>query len=58
MKIKKLYFDTLGSVQPEFQGNGKGILNVDASILSSGAYSYSLLVDGKLISTKQMVLAK
>ncbi len=39
-------------------GNGKGTLNVDASTLSSGAYSYSLLVDGKLISTKQMVLAK
>ncbi len=39
-------------------GNGKGTLNVDASTLSSGAYSYSLLIDGKLISTKQMVLAK
>ncbi len=39
-------------------GNGKGTLNVDASTLSSGAYSYSLLIDGKLVGTKQMVLAK
>lgn len=39
-------------------GAGKGIMNVDASALSSGAYSYSLIVDGKLIATKQMVLTK
>jgi hypothetical protein len=37
---------------------GKGNVTVDASILSSGAYQYSLIVDGKLIATKQMVLAK
>ena len=35
-------------------GSGKGTLNVDASILSSGAYNYSLFVNGKLVSTKQM----
>jgi len=39
-------------------GTGKGIVHVDASALSSGAYSYSLIVDGKLIGTKQMVLTK
>ena len=39
-------------------GAGKGSLNVDASTLSSGAYQYTLYVDGKLISTKQMVLTK
>ena len=38
--------------------NGKGSLNVDASTLASGAYQYSLYVDGKLIETKQMVLTK
>lgn len=37
---------------------GKGIVNVDATALSSGTYNYSLVVDGKMISTKQMVLAK
>jgi hypothetical protein len=39
-------------------GNGKGSLNVDASMLVSGAYNYSLYIDGKLIGTKQMILAK
>ena len=38
--------------------NGKGSVNVDASTLASGAYQYSLYVDGKLIDTKQMILAK
>jgi hypothetical protein len=37
---------------------GKGNVTVDASTLSSGAYQYSLVVDGRLIDTKQMVLAK
>ena len=39
-------------------GIGKGNINVDASILSSGAYQYSLMIDGKVIATKRMVLAK
>ena len=39
-------------------GSGKGSLNVDASTLASGAYQYSLLINGKLIGTKQMVLAR
>ncbi len=39
-------------------GSGNGSLQVDASTLAAGAYSYSLLVDGKLISTRQMILAK
>ena len=38
--------------------SGKGTLTVDASTLSSGDYQYSLVVDGRLIDTKQMVLAK
>jgi hypothetical protein len=39
-------------------GSGKGSLNINASTFSSGAYQYSLIVDGKLIDTKQMVLQK
>jgi hypothetical protein len=31
---------------------------VDASTLSSGTYVYSLITEGKIISTKQMVVAK
>jgi hypothetical protein len=33
-------------------------LSFDAGSLASGDYSYSLYVDGKLVETKQMVLAK
>jgi len=36
----------------------KGSANINAVTLSSGAYQYSLIVDGKLIGTKQMVLSK
>jgi hypothetical protein len=39
-------------------GSGKGSLTVSASTLASGAYQYSLLIDGRLIATKQMVIAK
>ncbi len=39
-------------------GTGKGKLTVDASVLASGAYNYSLIVDGKLIGTKQMILSR
>jgi hypothetical protein len=36
----------------------KGNVKVDASTLASGAYQYSLYIDGKLNETKQMVLTK
>ncbi|HEX5154791.1 MAG TPA: tail fiber domain-containing protein [Parafilimonas sp.] len=39
-------------------GSGKGSLHVDASTLASGAYQYSLIVDERLIDSKQMVLIK
>jgi hypothetical protein len=38
--------------------SGKGSVKVDAATLASGAYQYSLIIDGKLIATKQMVLTK
>jgi len=44
--------------QLNISGAGRGSLNIDASTLSSGTYNYSLIVDGKIISTKQMILAK
>ena len=40
--------------QINVSGSGKGSVTVDASTLSAGAYNYSLIVDGKLIATKQM----
>jgi len=44
--------------QVNITGSGKGSISVDASALLSGSYQYSLYIDGKLIDTKQMVLAK
>jgi len=44
--------------QLKVQDTGKGMVQVDASTLASGAYNYSLYVDGKLIASKQMVLTK
>lgn len=38
--------------------NGFGTVNVDYSLLSSGTYQYSLLIDGQVIDTKQMILSK
>jgi hypothetical protein len=34
---------------------GKGSVNVFAQDLSSGMYTYTLVVDGKIIETKKMV---
>ena len=52
--------DQSGKVLKQININSvaKGSLNVDASTLPSGAYCYSLIVNGKLIDTKQMVLVK
>ncbi|SRR6266496_2419516 len=44
--------------QVNVSGSGNGTVNIDASVLSSGAYNYSLIVDGKVISSKQMVVGK
>jgi hypothetical protein len=37
---------------------GKGSLQVNASTLVPGSYTYSLIVDGKLVDSKKMVLSK
>jgi len=44
--------------QLNISGSGKGSLNIDASTLTAGTYNYSLIVDGKLITSKQMILVK
>jgi hypothetical protein len=44
--------------QIKVSGSGKGTLNIDATTLSAGTYNYSLIVDGRAISSKQMVLTK
>jgi hypothetical protein len=38
--------------------SGKGQINVFANDLSNGVYTYTLVVDGKIIDTKRMVKQK
>jgi hypothetical protein len=42
----------------ELQGAGEGQVNLNTNDLPSGSYQYSLVVDGQLFATKQMVLTK
>jgi hypothetical protein len=42
----------------DIEEKGEGQLNVYASDLSNGLYTYSLIVDGKLIDTKKMLKSK
>lgn len=53
---KIIITDKNGTVLKQINLSGnKGNIQVDASTLSSGAYQYTLYVDGKVIDTKQMV---
>jgi hypothetical protein len=36
---------------------GTGVVNIDASAFGSGTYNYTLLIDGRLIESKKMVVA-
>jgi hypothetical protein len=44
--------------QLNISGTGNGAVNIDASVLTAGAYNYSLIVDGRIISSKQMIVGK
>ena len=44
--------------QLNITSSGKGSVNLDASALASGTYSYSLIIDGKISSAKQTILLK
>jgi hypothetical protein len=57
---KIIVTDKSGKVLKEvaLSAKGKGNVTVDASTLASGAYQYSLYVDGKLVDRKQMILSK
>ena len=39
-------------------GAGEGSIDINTPTLPAGVYQYSLIVDGKLVDTKQMVLTK
>jgi len=44
--------------QIELNKTGAGIINIDAAALHGGTYNYSLVMDGKIIDTKRMVIAR
>lgn len=44
--------------QLTLSGSGDGSVNIDDASLSGGTYHYSLMVDGKIVMSKQMVLVK
>jgi hypothetical protein len=51
--------DNLGKTIKQITLNtGVGVVNIDATALNSGAYSYTLLVDGRLVTSKKMILTK
>lgn len=56
-KAEILFYNTQGRLikSVELINKGKGTLNVFAGDLSSGIYTYTLIVDGKVIETKKMV---
>ncbi|GIV35575.1 MAG: hypothetical protein KatS3mg031_3110 [Chitinophagales bacterium] len=55
-KAQMLFFDITGRIikTVELQ-KGYGIMTVFAQNLSSGTYSYSLVIDGEVVETKRMV---
>jgi hypothetical protein len=57
---KIIVVDKAGKVLKEvtLSEKGKGSLQLGASTLASGAYQYSLYVNGKLVDTKQMLISK
>lgn len=57
VKAQMLFYNAQGKLiqSTELTQKGKGTLNVFASDLSSGIYTYTLVVDGKIIETKKMV---
>lgn len=51
-----IFTDMLGKLlQNESIQSGYGLLNVNTQDLPSGIYSYSLIIDGKVIDSKKMI---
>lgn len=57
LKAQMLFYNAQGKLiqSTELTQKGKGTLNVFASDLSSGIYTYTLVVDGVIIESKKMV---
>ncbi|MBL0329375.1 MAG: tail fiber domain-containing protein [Bacteroidetes bacterium] len=57
VKAQMLFYNVSGKLiqSVDLNERGKGSLNVFASDLSNGIYTYTLVVDGKIVETKKMV---
>jgi hypothetical protein len=55
-----VFFDEFGNKLNEFKvaDKGMGQLNIASTNLSTGSYSYSLIVNDKVVDTKKMVRVK
>ncbi len=55
-----LFYDNYGNKIKEVQlsQTGNGTLNINPENLTAGIYSYSLVVNGKVVDTKRMILQK
>ena len=53
-------YDAAGKTLKQFNVSsmGRGTVNMDATMLPSGTYHYSLYIDGKIVDTRKMVLIK
>jgi len=60
VKAQIIFMDQSGKLIKivDLTEKGKGTLNVFASDLSNGIYTYSLIVDGQTMETKKMMKAK
>jgi len=57
-KAEVKIYDSNGKLMynESIRGTGEGNVQVDAGTIPAGTYNYSLVVDGKVIDTKQMVI--
>jgi hypothetical protein len=57
VRAQMLFYNSTGNLikSVELQQKGKGRLNVFANDLTNGIYTYTLVVDGKIVATKKMI---
>lgn len=57
VKAQMLFYNVSGKLiqSVDLNGKGKGSINVFAQDLSNGTYTYTIVVDGKIMETKKMV---
>jgi len=57
-KAELLINDSNGKTLRQIELSGSGVVNIDTSAFKTGTYFYTLLVDGKMIDSKKMIIAR